>query len=104
MASKLYEYRKVNRLCTWCGVPLAEGNVQLRCEKCRQHMHNYSVERRKRCISRGICPECGEKVLGKDEKTCPVCRARAAEKSSLHYRKKHCKQIGVFTKNVCQIC
>lgn len=68
-----YEYRKTNRLCTYCGKPLNEDENNL-CTECRENEKNRAKEIYHYYQNNGICPVCREVKLLPGEKRCAVCK------------------------------
>ncbi len=69
---KHWTTRKNRGLCVACGLPNSTTNKW--CEKCsRKYRKTESITRKSR-ISRGLCGDCGKRLLAKNSKTrCIIC-------------------------------
>jgi len=72
-AKERYDYRKANRLCTYCGKPLAEDEVN-KCTECREKERNRAKATYHYYQNQGICPICHEVRLLPGESRCAVCK------------------------------
>ena len=74
---EIYRFRKESGLCTKCGKrPPVDG--QTLCKECRDYKIRYRCKERDFYKSLGYCTVCHKERIGKDEMTCPTCRAKTA--------------------------
>ena len=74
---EIYHTRKESGLCVKCGKrPPVEG--QALCTECREYKRQYSRKERELYKSLGYCTVCHRERVGRDEMTCPTCRAKTA--------------------------
>lgn len=77
---RLLEKRKTNGLCVRCGKPLEREGVH--CVSCRKKINESTRKLRIWYQENGICPRCGKNSIMGDEKVCPECNAKFANRAS----------------------
>lgn len=76
---QLYEKRREENVCLWCGKPLdREGSI---CSECAEKSRTRAKERRDYLLRRGLCPYCGKNKIDPPYKSCTNCREKILRRS-----------------------
>lgn len=75
----VYERRKANHECTYCGVKLPEDYKFAKCEKCLKLRNETAKYARKMARKAGMCTICKIRKARPERSTCEICgRERAS--------------------------
>ena len=108
---EMYDKRRAEKLCLWCGKPLDRDGVL--CQACAEKSRTRYRLNREYYLKMGVCPYCRKRKVTPGRKSCLPCRENAAMKhgSRSHpdlakqksiYRKS--KRIERLEKGLCTVC
>lgn len=78
-AKELYEKRKKQGICVYCGKVKAIKN-RIYCRKCREEMLGITKETYKWCKEKGICVRCRKEKAVKGRVLCTDCANKRRRK------------------------
>lgn len=78
-AKELYEKRKKQGICVYCGKVKAIKN-RIYCRKCREEMLGITKETYKWCKEKGICVRCRKEKAVKGRVLCTGCASKRRRK------------------------